>query len=69
MPGAIVFVISVVTMGDSWRAGVSKTDKTNLVTDGIYQIVNVEEDFLLTAFGEEYLAYRKKVCRYLGRKK
>ncbi len=69
MPGAIVFVISVVTMRDSWRAGVSKTDKTNLVTDGIYQIVNVEEDFLLTTFGEEYLPYRKKVCRYLGRKK
>lgn len=107
--GAIVFVISVVTMRDSWRAGVSKTDKTNLVTDGIYQIsrnpaflgfdlvyigilfmyfnwmllaaslfamimlhlqiVNVEENFLITAFGEEYLAYRKKVCRYLGRKK
>ncbi len=32
------------------------------------QIVNVEEDFLLEAFGEEYLNYRKKVCRYLGRK-
>ena len=33
-----VFVTSVVTMRDSWRAGVSKTDKTELVTDGIYQI-------------------------------
>ena len=32
------------------------------------QIVNVEEDFLIEAFGEEYLQYRKKVCRYLGRK-
>ncbi len=32
------------------------------------QIVNVEEDFLLTAFGDEYLAYRKTVNRYLGRK-
>ncbi len=32
------------------------------------QIVNVEEDFLMEAFGEEYLAYKKKVCRYIGRK-
>lgn len=32
------------------------------------QIVNVEEDFLIERFGNEYLAYRKKVCRYLGRK-
>ena len=106
--GAVVFVTSVVTMRDSWRAGVSKTDKTELVTDGIYQlsrnpaflgfalvyigillmffnpwllvvslfamimfhlqIVNVEEDFLLETFGQEYLAYKKKVNRYIGRK-
>ena len=32
------------------------------------QIVNVEEDFLIERFGDEYIAYRKKVCRYLGRK-
>ena len=32
------------------------------------QIVNVEEDFLVEAFGNEYIAYRKKVCRYIGRK-
>lgn len=106
--GDIAFVISVITMKDSWRAGVSKTDKTQLVTNGIYQIsrnpaflgfdlvyigillmffnwillavsvlaiimlhlqiVNVEEDFLVSAFGDEYLEYRKKVRRYLGRK-
>lgn len=36
--GAVVFVCSVVTMRDSWRAGVSETDKTELVTGGIYQI-------------------------------
>ena len=87
---------------------ISKTDKTELVTDGIYQIsrnpaflgfdlvyigillmffnpwlliasvfamlmfhlqiVNVEEDFLLETFGQEYLAYKKKVNRYIGRK-
>ena len=33
------------------------------------QIVNVEEEFLLEAFGDEYLRYKKKVCRYIGRKR
>lgn len=32
------------------------------------QIVNVEEDFLIDAFGQEYIEYKKKVSRYLGRK-
>lgn len=32
------------------------------------QIVNVEEDFLIETFGEEYIQYKKKVCRYIGRK-
>ncbi len=32
------------------------------------QIVNVEEDFLLEAFGQEYFEYKRKVCRYLGNK-
>lgn len=36
--GDIVFIVAVVTMADNWRAGVSKTDKTELVTKGIYQI-------------------------------
>lgn len=107
--GVAVFTAAVVTMRDSWRAGVPEADRTELVTGGIFaysrnpaflgfdllyigmvlmffnwglflisafaammlhlQIVNVEEDFLLAAFGDEYLAYRKKVNRYLGRKK
>lgn len=106
--GVAVFICSVITMRDSWRAGVSETDKTELVTEGIYQIsrnpaflgfdlvyigillmffnwilftlsvfaavmfhlqiVNVEEDFLMVAFGEEYIEYRKTVCRYIGRR-
>lgn len=32
------------------------------------QIVRVEEVFLTERFGEEYAAYKRKVCRYLGRK-
>ena len=107
--GVAVFIISVLTMRDSWRAGVSKTDKTELVTKGIYkisrnpaflgfdlmylgillmffnlvlfevslfamlmfhlQIVNVEEEFFFFSFGDEYLRYKKKVCRYIGRKR
>ena len=106
--GDIILIISVLTMRDSWRAGVSETDKTELVTSGIYQfsrnpaflgfdlmyigvlmmffnwilfaitifamimlhlqIVNVEEDFLVATFGNDYLEYKKKVNRYLGRK-
>ncbi len=106
--GTVSFILAVLTMRDSWRAGVPETDKTELVTNGIFQIsrnpaflgfdllyigillmffnwvlcaasafaifmyhlqiVNVEEDFLLVTFGDEYLQYRKKVCRYIGRK-
>ncbi len=106
--GAVVFIISVITMSDSWRAGVPEKKETRLVTGGIYkisrnpaflgfdlvyigilliffnywlfaitvvtvimfhlQIVNVEEDFLTAEFGEEYLIYKNKVCRYIGRK-
>lgn len=107
--GVGVFGVSVLTMRDSWRAGVPKDEKTALVTSGIYaysrnpaflgfdliyvgilamffnwgllvitllavvmlhlQIVNVEEEFLITTFGDEYLAYKGKVCRYIGRKR
>ncbi|WP_244264194.1 methyltransferase family protein [Holdemania massiliensis] len=107
--GTAVFIAAVITMQDNWRAGVSQTNKTELVTSGIYQysrnpaflgfdllylglllmffnwalcvvsifamvmyhlqIVKVEEAFLQAAFGEEYLKYKKEVCRYLGRKR
>lgn len=35
--GDAAFLVSVWTMRDSWRAGVSETDKTELVTSGIYR--------------------------------
>lgn len=38
LSGDMIFGISVWTMKDSWRAGVSETEQTELVTDGIYQI-------------------------------
>lgn len=105
--GVSIFAVSVLTMRDSWRAGVPKDERTELVTSGIYaysrnpafvgfdliyigilsmffnwslliitllaivmlhlQIVNVEEKFLITTFGNDYSAYREKVCRYIGR--
>ena len=36
--GVTVFIVSVLTMRDSWRAGVSEQERTELVTGGIYQI-------------------------------
>lgn len=38
MMGDIIFIISVLTMKESWRAGVSYEEKTDLITDDIYQI-------------------------------
>lgn len=107
--GTAAFILSVLTMKGSWRAGVPENHKTALVTSGIYQIsrnpaflgfdlvyigillmffnwvllacsvfamvmfhlqiVCVEERFLSAAFGEEYLAYRRSVNRYIGRKR
>lgn len=35
--GMAVFLISMITMRDSWRAGIPEKDKTELVTVGIYR--------------------------------
>ena len=108
MVGDLIFLISVLCMKDSWRAGIPDRDRTELVTDGIYsysrnpaflgfdlQYIGVllmycnlltgmltafaivmlhlqilqEEKFCAAAFGESYLQYKSRVCRYLGRKK
>ena len=36
--GDIIFVIAVVTMQDSWRAGIAEEDNRGMVTSGIYRI-------------------------------
>ena len=36
MLGNLIFLISVLCMKDSWRAGIPSKDKTELITDGIY---------------------------------
>lgn len=105
--GDVIFTAAVFTMKDSWRAGVAKKDKTEMVTEGIYRIsrnpaflgfdcvyigllllffnlplllfsvfavimlhlqILQEERYLQTVFGDDYIAYKSKVCRYLGRK-
>lgn len=36
--GSLVFIIAMVTMRDSWRAGIPAEDNTQMVTSGIYRI-------------------------------
>jgi len=36
--GVVLFGIAVHTMKDSWRAGIPKSDKTDLVTTGVFRI-------------------------------
>lgn len=36
--GVMIFVIAMITMRDSWRAGIPEKDKTALVTNGIYRL-------------------------------
>ena len=36
MVGDLIFLISVLCMKDSWRAGIPEEDRTELVTEGIY---------------------------------
>ena len=107
MIGDVIFLLSVICMKDSWRAGIPEGDKTELVTAGIYKFsrnpaflgfdfmymgvlllyfnpltsafsafaiimlhlqILQEEKYLAGVFGEEYIEYKKRVFRYLGRK-
>ena len=106
--GDMLFLVSVLCMRDSWRAGIPDRDRTQLVTGGIYafsrnpaflgfnlqyiglllmffnpltalttafavvmlhlQILQ-EERYMAAAFGGAYLCYKRRVLRYLGRRK
>ena len=80
MCGDVLFLISVLFMKDSWRAGIPEKDKTKLVTSGIYRYsrnpafcgfdlqILQEEKYMLKTFGDEYAGYKKTVFRYLGRR-
>ena len=37
LAGDLIFLVAVLTMRDSWRAGIPETDKTEFVSQGIYQ--------------------------------
>ena len=37
MLGDLIFLLSVLSMKDSWRAGIPDQDRTELVTSGIYR--------------------------------
>lgn len=106
--GDMLFLVSVLCIRDSWRAGIPDRDRTQLVTGGIYafsrnpaflgfdlqyiglllmffnpltalttafavvmlhlQILQ-EEKYMAATFGEAYLCYKRRVLRYLGRRK
>jgi protein-S-isoprenylcysteine O-methyltransferase Ste14 len=51
--GVVVFAVAVRTMSDSWRAGIPETDRTELVTKGIFRLSR-NPTFL--AFDAVYLA-------------
>jgi Putative protein-S-isoprenylcysteine methyltransferase len=36
--GALLFILAMYTMKDSWRAGIPEKDKTEFVTSGIYRL-------------------------------
>lgn len=36
--GVVIFIIAMYTMKNSWRAGISTTDKTTLIQSGIYRV-------------------------------
>lgn len=106
--GDIIFACAVVTMRDSWRAGIAEDDSREMITAGIYKVsrnpaflgfdcvylaillmffnwilllftlfaafmlhlqILQEEKYLPIAFGKDYISYRKRVCRYFGRKR
>lgn len=105
--GDAVFLVATATMKDSWRAGIPDTDKTELVTNGIYRFsrnpaflgfdlmylglfllflnpltavftvfsivmlhlqILSEEKYLLKVFGQDYIEYKDRVFRYIGRR-
>ena len=90
--GDILFLISVITMKNSWRAGIPSEDKTELVSNGIYKIsrnpaflgfdlifslfaiimlhfqILQEEKYLEKTFGDNYISYKSKVFRYIGKR-
>lgn len=62
MLGDLIFLISVLSMKDSWRAGIPARDKTKLVTDGIY---SYSRNPAFLGFDLQYLGVLLMFCNLL----
>ena len=62
MVGDLIFLISVFCMKDSWRAGIPDRDRTELVTDGIY---NYSRNPAFLGFDLQYIGMLLMFCNLL----
>ena len=101
-------IIAVNQMSNSWRIGLDRENKTELITTGLFKHsrnpvffgmaismigifmmlpnavtllscllyitfaniqIELEEEFLVTSFGEEYVNYKTKVKRWIGQRR
>jgi len=64
-PQAVAFMIGVVgyvVLWPSWRGAVA----VGLLAAILHVMIVTEEEYLKTAYGDEYLSYTWRVPRYLG---
>ena len=62
MLGDLIFLLSVLSMKDSWRAGIPDQDRTELVTSGIYQF---SRNPAFLGFDLMYIGVMLMYCNYL----
>ena len=62
MLGDLIFLISVICMKDSWRAGIPDSDRTELVTDGIYAY---SRNPAFLGFDLQYIGVFLMYCNFL----
>ena len=62
MVGDLIFLISVLCMKDSWRAGIPDRDRTELVTDGIYAF---SRNPAILGFDLQYIGVLLMFCNLL----
>ena len=62
MVGDLIFLISVLCMKDSWRAGIPEEDRTELVTEGIYSF---SRNPAFLGFDLQYIGVLLMLCNLL----
>ncbi len=62
MIGNVIFLLSVICMRDSWRAGIPDKDKTELITTGIYRY---SRNPAFLGFDFMYVGVLLMYCNYL----